>query len=130
MEASQGSQGNLIAGAGGVALIILLFLPWVSVEGIDNPSGWELFRLGDVYFLIAGVVAIGAAVSAGGRLLPGLSLNGAASLLGGVATILILWLLIFDWPDQTSRTIWVFLALIAAGAIAFGGSSAAQDEGA
>ncbi|HSI79074.1 MAG TPA: hypothetical protein VK919_00340 [Solirubrobacterales bacterium] len=127
MDTNQGGQGPLIAGVGGAALIILLFLPWASVNDV-NASGWELFTIGDVFLLITGLVAIGAAVGAGGRLLPGLSLSGATALLGGIATILLLWLLIFDWFDGTSRMFWVFLALIAAAAIAFGGATAAQED--
>jgi hypothetical protein len=129
MDTSQTNQGNLIAAGAGVVLIILLFLPWASVEGADNFSGWQVFTIGDIFFLITGLVAIAAALTAGGVLLPGLSWNGAATLLGGVATILMLWVLIFDWFDGTSRTIWVFLALIAAAAIAVGAFMASDDRG-
>jgi len=128
MNTSQGSQGALIAGAGGALLILFLFLPWVGLNGA-SANGWEVMTIGDVFFLITGLVAIGAALGAGGALLPGLTLNGAATLLGGVATVLLLWLLIFDWPEGTSRQIWVFLALIAAAAIAYGAYSATQEEG-
>jgi len=109
-------------------LILFLFLPWASQGGV-SASGWELLKIGDVFFLITGLVAIGAALGAGGALLPGLTLNGAAVLLGGVATVLMLWLVIFDWFDGASRTIWVFLALIAAAAVAYGAYSATQEEG-
>lgn len=129
METSQGSQGHLIAGAGGAVLILMLFLPWVSIEGLDNLSGWQLFTVGDIFFLIAGLVGIGTVAAGGGRLLPGSSWSGAATLLGGVGTILMLWLLIFDWPDGTSRMLWAFVALIAVAAIAFGGYTSATEEG-
>jgi len=128
MNTSQGSQGALIAGAGGALLILFLFLPWVGLNGA-SANGWEVMTIGDIFFLITGLVAIGAALGAGGALLPGLTLNGAATLLGGVATVLLLWLLIFDWPEGTSRQIWAFLALVAAAAIAYGAYSATQEEG-
>lgn len=117
----------MIAGGAGVALIVLLFLPWFTAEGADSLSAWEAFTIGDLFLLITGLVAIGAALTAGDAIIPGLSWNGAAMLLGGIATILILWLLI-DFPDPFSRGIWVFLALIAAGAIAFGAYTAAQED--
>lgn len=126
MDTSQGSPGPLIAGIGGAALIILLFLPWFGGDA-GNFSAWERFALSDIFFLITGLVAIGAALAAGGRLLPGLSLSGAAALLGGIATILMLWLLIFDWPEGASRMFWAFLALIACAAIAYGGASSAEE---
>lgn len=128
MQKAQGSQGALIAGAGGALLIIFLFLPWFSNGA--SASAWEAFTIGDIFLLFTGLVAIGAAVGAGGALLPGLSLNGATTLLGGIATVLLLWLLIFDWPSGASREIWTFLALIAAGAIAFGGYTASQEDAA
>jgi hypothetical protein len=118
----------MIAGAAGIVLIVMLFLPWVSIEGVDNLSGWQLFIVGDIFFLITGLVGIAAALAAGGRLIPGLSWGGAAALLGSVATILLLWLLIFDWPDGTSRMLWVFIALVAAAGVAFGGFTSAEDE--
>jgi hypothetical protein len=112
---------RLIAGAGGVLLITSLFLPWASVDGVSL-SGWELWTMADVLFLIVGAVAIGAAITGGrfGVFRPDLSLNGAADILGVVTTILIGWHLIFDFPEGASREIGVFLALIAAAAVAGG----------
>lgn len=130
MESNQENQAGMIAAGGGLVLIVMLFLPWLSVEGIDNVSGWQLFTVGDIFFLITGLVAIGAALAGGGRLSPGLSWSGATALLGGIATVLLLWLLIFDWPDGTSRMLWAFVALIAAGAIAYGGYAASQEPAA
>lgn len=122
------NQGSMIAGGAGVALIVLLFLPWFSVEGADNLNAWQAFTIGDLFLLITGLVAIGAALTAGDAILPGLSWTGAAALLGAIATLLILWLLIFDWPEGTSRGIFAFVALIATAAIAFGAYTASQED--
>jgi hypothetical protein len=121
MDMSQSAFGRLVAGAGGVLLIASLFLPWADIEGVGQ-SGWELWTMADVLFLIVGAVAIGAAITGGrfGLFRPDLSLNGAADILGVVATILIGWLLIFDFAEGASREIGVFLALIAAAAVAGG----------
>ena len=113
--------GQLIAGAGGVLLIVSLFLPWASADGVER-SGWELLTMADVYLLIVGFVAIGTALTGGrfGLFRPDLSLNGAADLLGLVAIILIAWLVIFDFPDVAGRELGVFLALVAAMTVAAG----------
>lgn len=117
----------MIAGIAGAALIVFLFLPWYS-NG-ESFSGWEGQTTTDVYLLITGLVAIVAALTAGGAMnLPGVTMSGATALLGGVATILLLWLVIFDFPDGVDRGIGLFLALIAAAAIAYGGYTAAHED--
>jgi len=113
--------GQLIAGAGGVLLIVSLFLPWASADGVER-SGWELFAMADVFLLTVGLVAIATALTGGrfGVFRPDLSLNGAADLLGLVAIILIAWLVIFDFPDGAGREVGVLLALAAAVTVAAG----------
>jgi len=113
--------GQLIAGAGGVLLIVSLFLPWADVQDVGR-SGWEFSTMADVFFLIAGLVAIGAAITGGrvGFFRPDLSLNAATDLLGVVATLLLAWLVIFDFPAGADPEIGVYLALIAAITIAGG----------
>lgn len=112
---------RLITGAGGVLLIVSLFLPWAGAGGMSQ-TGFELLTVGDVFLLIAGLVAIATALTWGryGLFRPDLSLNGAADLLGVVATILLAWLILFDFPSGASREVGVFLALVAAIAIAGG----------
>ena len=114
-------QGELIAAAGGALLIISLFLEWAS-DDFTEVNGWELWTAFDVFFLIVGLVAITLPLlGAGYRLFrDDLSHGGAADLLGVVSTVILLILLIIDWPEGASRGIGVFLALIASGLIAFG----------
>jgi hypothetical protein len=124
MDTSRMSQGQMIAGGAGVLLFIFLFLPWFG-----DVSGWEGQSSTDIYMLITAVVAVGAALTAGQALrLPGLTMNGATALLGGVATALLVWLIVFDFPEGASRGIGIFLSLVAAAAIAYGGYTAARDE--
>jgi hypothetical protein len=108
-------SGHLIAGAGGVLLIASLFLPWAGAGGADR-SGWELWTIGDVFFLLVGLVAIAAAITGGriGVFRPDVTLIGATDLLGVVAIVLITWLLIFDFPAGADRGVGAFLALVAA----------------
>jgi hypothetical protein len=110
--------GHLICGTGGALLIVSLFLPWASAADVDR-SGWELWTMADVFLLICGVVAVTAAITGGrfGVFRPDMSLNGAADLLGVVATILLAWLVLFDFPQGADREIGVYLALVSAIAV-------------
>jgi hypothetical protein len=114
-------RGQLIAGAGGVLLIVSLFLPWASVSDTQR-SGWELLTVADAFLLAAGLVAIGTAITGGriGVFRPDLSLNGAADLLALLAIVLIAWLALFDFPVGADREIGVLLALGAVVVIAAG----------
>jgi hypothetical protein len=132
MRTSKSAPGRrIIVGAGGMVLIISLFIPWASAAGVDR-SAWELWTMADVFLLIVGLVAIAAAITGGrfGLFRPDVSLNGAADLFGVVATILIAWLILFDFPEAASREIGVFLALISATAIAGGAGDYAPLRGA
>lgn len=118
------SQGQMIAGAGGALLFIFLFLPWFG-----DFSGWEGQSSTDIFMLITAALAVATAVTAGSGLsLPGLTMNGATALLGGVATVLLIWLIVFDFPEGVDRGIGIILSLIAAAMIAYGGYSAAQES--
>jgi hypothetical protein len=113
--------GRLIAGVGGLLLIVSLFLPWAGADGADR-TGFEVLKGLDVFLLIAGLIAIAAALTGGryGVFRPDLSLNGAADLLGLVSTVVLVWLILFDFPSDGGRGIGIFLALVAAIAIACG----------
>jgi hypothetical protein len=131
MTSTKYGLGQLICGTGGALLIVSLFLPWAGAADLDL-SGWELWTMADVLLLIVGVVAIGAAITGGrfGLFRPDMSLSGAADLLGVVATVLLAWLVIFDFPEGASREIGVFLALIGAMAVAGGAGDYATLRGA
>jgi hypothetical protein len=104
-----------VIGAGGTLLIGSLFMPWA-----EGRSGWELLTTLDLFFLIVGIVALAAAISGGrfGLFRPDVSLNGAADILSVIATVLIAWLAIFDFPDGASRGAGLFVALAASMGIA------------
>ena len=113
--------GHLVAGVGGALLILSLFLPWAETAGVSR-SGWELWTMADVFFLVAGACAIAAAITGGrfGLFRPDMTLIAAADLLGIVAIVLTAWLLIFDFPAGAEREVGAFLALIGAITIAAG----------
>jgi hypothetical protein len=114
-------HAQLVTGAGGVLLIVSLFLPWAGAAEADR-TGFELLTTSDVFLLIVGLVAIGAALTWGrfGLFRADLSVNGAADLLSVVATILVAWLILVDFPSGASREIGAYLALVATIAIAGG----------
>lgn len=122
MDLSRMSQGQQIALAGGVLLAICLFLPWFG-----DISGWEGQSSTDIYMAITAGVAIGAALTGpGATSIPGVTKSGATALLGGVALILVLWLVIFDFPDGADRGIGILLSIVATAAIAYGGYKAGE----
>jgi TRAP-type uncharacterized transport system fused permease subunit len=108
------SQGDMIAGAGGVGLFIFLFLGW-----FDEFSAWELFDLTDILLALMAVVVIALVASRatgndinvpGGR-------ETMIALLGFGATMIVLtW--VFEGEE---RGIGLWLSLVAALAILYGG---------
>jgi hypothetical protein len=129
MDTSRMSQGQMIAGVSGLLLFVFLFLPWLGVEGADDFSGWKSQSNYDVFILIVAVVGMATALTAssGGVSLPGITLSGACVVLGGVATITLLWLII-DHTDGVDTKIGLFLSLLAAIGVTYGGWTAATDE--
>jgi hypothetical protein len=114
--------GRLLAAGGGALLIASLFLPWADFPDGVSRNGWEVLTMSDVFFLIVGLFGIAAAVTGGrfGFFRPDVSLNGATDILGLTAAIILGWLILFDFPSGAGREAGVYLALIAATAIASG----------
>jgi hypothetical protein len=110
----------LIAGAGGVSLMLAVFLPWAGVQGV-NGSGWELNGPVGVLLLIAGVFGIATAITGGqfGAGRPDVSIIGATDWLNVTATVVLAWLIFADFPEHATRQPGVFAALISAAATAF-----------
>ena len=111
---------RLIAGVGGASLICALFLPWAGVQGV-NQTGWGFNTVAAALFLIAGVFGIATAITGGqyGAGRPDLSVIAATDLLNTTSTLLLAWLIAFDFPGQATRQAGVFVALISAAATAF-----------
>src|SRR6266545_4814574 len=105
-------QGRLVAGVGGLMLFGFLFLPWFGEAGV-NLTGWQGQTTTDIYLLITAMVAVAAALpNTRALLVPGVTMSGAAALLGGVATVLLIWLAFIDFPSGTGHKIGVYLALL------------------
>ena len=147
MASSRVGTGTLIAGAGGVALFITLFLPWYSVSlefggesQSANASGWEALSTIDVLLFLIALLAAGYAAASAAGVLPA-NLGGQAPMAvaaaGGLAVFLTLFRLIDIPADDEGvpgvdlgREIGVFLAVIASAAVAYGGFRAMSEGGA
>jgi len=135
MDTSRLTTGDMIAGVGGIVLLISLFLPWygvsidvANVSVSDSASGWESLDVIDILLFLISVAAIGVVAFRAAGPLPD-EVPGAVVLLGlgGLALLLVLYRIIDipagDVPDEVdlSRKLGVFIALIGSGAIAYGG---------
>jgi hypothetical protein len=135
MDTSRLTTGDMVAGVGGIVLLISLFLPWygvsidvANVSVSESASGWESLDFIDILLFLISIAAIGVVAARAVGQLPA-EVPGAVVLLGlgGLAVLLVLYRIIDipadDVPDQVdlSRKIGVFIALIGAGAIAYGG---------
>jgi hypothetical protein len=147
LDTTKISFGEMVAGASAVALFIFMFFPWYGASanigniasGSVNASAWQAFSFIDILLFLVVVVAVGLTVAramgsmpAGLPAPPGLIVVGA----GAFAVLLILFRLISTpGPDSTfgvevdiSRKIGIFLGLIAAGGITFGGWTAMNER--
>jgi uncharacterized membrane protein YhaH (DUF805 family) len=149
MDLDRLSTGEKIAAGSAIALFIFMFFDWFSVDvsgtgglvtGVGSGNAWDWLDVIPIFLLFAIVAAVGVAVV---RLTdavfePELSMNAVVALLGGLAVLLILYRII-DTPGDSgslggvsvdvSPALGIFLGLIAAVGIAYGGYRAMQEEG-
>jgi hypothetical protein len=145
------SEGELIAGIAGLVLLIDLWLDWYGVKvtagggllkGFSigaSANAWESFGLIDIILFLVALIAIGVALLRALDRLPDMPWPPATivTIAGGIAVLLILFRII-DTPVDThgvngidvSRKIGIWLGLLAAAAITYGGWRAMQEAGA
>ncbi|MGZ5314372.1 MAG: hypothetical protein ACXWZW_07725 [Solirubrobacterales bacterium] len=151
MDVNRFSQGQLIAAASAVLLLIFMFLPWFEIPGVEAtlPEGlseeidlsgtpgieseslnaWEGENPLDIFLLLTAIVALAGALlaSSGGGGASPVPLPMATFLLGAVGALMVLYQ-VFDVPNDLDRKIGLFLGLIAVAGIAVGGYLSMQDE--
>jgi hypothetical protein len=142
LDFSRLRPGDIVAGLGGIALIIAMFLDWfgiapVGLNGVvatgfkaTGADAWQSLEFIDFCLLLTGIVAVKAAALRvlGKRLAGPFPISAAVCLLGAVAALLVLWR-IFDPPFDGSLKVGVFFGLGATLAITYGGYLASLEDG-
>ena len=145
MDSSKLGVGEIVAGISGLALFVFMFLPWYGVDSVAgfgvsaDASAWEAFSFIDILLFLVAVVVVGLVIVQMAESTPDLPAPPAQIIMiaGVVALVLIVFRLLFT-PDLDSsaididvdlgRKIGVFLGLIAAAGIAYGGWRATQES--
>jgi len=148
MDMDRLSTGEKIAGGSAVLLFIFMFFDWFKVEvsgagfvgGSLGGNAWEWFTWIDLLMLLTVIVALAVVVIriSDAVFEPPVSLNAVVAVLGGLSVFFVLYRII-DPPGASEsfggvsvdvgRQIGVFLGLIAAAGITYGGYRAMQEEG-
>lgn len=150
MDVDRLSTGEKIAGASAVLLFIFMFFDWFTVDvsatvgeftgsASEGGSAWEAFSVIDLILLLTVIVtvAVVAIRLADAAVEPPVSMNAVVAALGGLSVLLIVYRMI-NTPDAGSfpgvsvdvgLAVGIFLGLLAAVGIAFGGYRAMQEEG-
>ena len=121
MDTSKLSQGEVIVAIGGAVLIISLFLNWTDTV-LGNVSGWDAFSGINIVMLLVGLLALAFALATAGGRAAGLP-AGSASIVSLLGVIVAGWALGWDLEDPNAG-VGAWLALVAGGAIAYGGQLA------
>ncbi len=128
MDLSRLRTGEWIAGISGVALFVVMFLPWFGVDATVN--AWEAFDFIDVVLMLAVISGVGMAALAVAQSNVQLPVAASAITAGiGIVGALVVLYRIVDPVGDADRKIGLYLGLIAAVAVAAGGWLAMQEEG-
>lgn len=135
-------MGEKIAGIAAVVLFFDMFIfDWFgfggSVETIvgevevgGGANAWQAFGFIDIILLLTIGAAIAVAVMAANASDVNLPVAGSALVAGlGILSVILIIYRIIDTPFGADREIGVFIGLLAAAGIAYGGWTAMQEEG-
>ena len=143
MELSRLRAGEWIAAAGGVALLIVMFLDWYAAGGTTEVGGrdlvisvgfsaWAAFGLTDILLALSALIAIATAVITANRRSPALPVAGSVltAAAGAFATLLVLYRILNQpGPNEFIEVKFpAFLGFLCALAIAVGGWLSMRDE--
>jgi hypothetical protein len=152
MEADRLSTGEKVSAVSAILLFVFMFFDWFGVEvsgvpgfsgtvsGSGGGSAWDALDVIPIFLMLAIVAAIGVAVIrlTDADVEPPVSMNAIVAGLGGFAVLLILYRIVSP-PDfgsfggvsvDATLKFGIFLGLIAAAGIAYGGYAAMREEGA
>ena len=134
MELSRLRQGELIAGVGGLVLMVVMFLDWYSVVGLGEvaANAWQAFSITDLILALTAVAGIGLAVLTAARRSPALPVAASVitATLGALATLLVLYRILNQpGPNEFVEVkLGAFLGFLSVLAVAVGGYLAMRDE--
>lgn len=146
MDLSRLSRGEKIAAVSGALLFVFMFFKWfgVSVEtGFGNFGGgsanaWDSLEVIRFILLLTVIAAVGSALlkASGNELSLPMPTSTIVTLLGALSVLLILYRII-DPPGGgvdiegigISRQLGIFLGLLAAAGVTFGGYTSMEEEG-
>ena len=149
MELDKLSTGEKISAASGILLFVFMFFDWFGAEVSGVPafsgalggggSAWDALDVIPIVLVLAIVAAVGVAVIrlTDADVEPPVSLNTIVAVLGALAVLLILYRIV-DPPGgssfggvsvDTTLKAGIFLGLLSAAGIAYGGYSAMREEG-
>ena len=144
MDVDRLSTGEKVAGVSAILLFIFMFFDWFTASASNGfisvsvgGSAWDALDVIPIILMVAIIAAIGVAVV---RLTeadfePTISMNAVVAILGIISVLLILYRIISP-PDSgvseisVDPAVGIFLGLVAAAGIAYGGYRAMQEEGA
>jgi hypothetical protein len=150
MDLDRLSTGEKIASVSAILLFVFMFFNWFGVEvsGVGGFSGtisgeggnaWQALDFIPIVLILTIAAALGVAALrlSDAAYEPPISANTVVTVLGVISVLLILFRIV-DPPTfgsvggisvEATRSIGIFLGLIAAGGIAYGGYSAMREEG-
>jgi hypothetical protein len=147
MDVNRLRGGERIAAIGGVALFIFMFFTWFEAPGLDqvpdtglggafkeqlSANAWESFDFLDIIMFLTVIASVGLAVMTMTQRSVNLPVAASAITagLGILSTVLIVYRILNPIGDPNfDRKIGLFLGLIAAAAVAYGGWRSMQEEG-
>jgi FtsH-binding integral membrane protein len=127
MDLRRLSAGDWLAGVGGVALLVSLFVPWYAP---DSATGWESLASFDILLALVAAAGVLLPVVTAVQRVPAvpIALAGLVTIVGLLGVVLVL-IRILDLPDGAAGREWgLWLALASAAGIVLGGCLAMREE--
>jgi hypothetical protein len=131
-DASSVKRSTWIAGGGAVVLLISTFFSWWKVSALGfsvNASGWDTGALGKLVFFVA-LIAIALIVVDHMKVdISQLPIPISLAVLAcGVLSLLLVIIRYIDTPDGVSRAWGIYVAIIAAAVLTYGGWLKLQED--
>jgi hypothetical protein len=137
MELSRLRRGELLAAAGGLALLVVMFLDWYSVGGVDGvrlqgATAWQSFGVLDVILALVALLGILLALFAASQRSPALpAATGVITSAAGMLALLLVLYRILNQPGPNGLVevkYGAFLGFLCLAAIAAGGWRAMSEN--